>query len=58
MSKINQEMKQMKTFSDQLQGSLKKCFEKLEHHKVETQTNFHNTKEDYKERFTGFEELF
>lgn len=48
----------MKTFSDQLQASLKKCFEKLEHHKVDTQTNFHNMKDDYKDRLASFDESF
>lgn len=48
----------MKTFSDQLQVSLKKCYDKLEALKVDTQTSFITTKDDYKERFAGFEDLF
>ena len=56
--KINQEIKSMKTFSDQLQNSLKKCYDRVDNQRTDTHQLVQATKEDLKDRLGDLDKMY
>jgi hypothetical protein len=51
-------MIQFRQFSEALQSSLKKCYEKLDQVKSEVFTQLNTTKEDLKERISDLDKVY